>query len=44
MVILTVLALLVVFSIVIALMGTEDPRNLSEPNDNPLKWAVFGRR
>ncbi len=44
MVILTVLALLVVFSIVIVLMGTEDPGSFSEPSDNPLRWAVFGRR
>ncbi len=44
MVILTVLALFVVFSIVIVLMGTEDPRSAPEPSDNPVRWAVFGPR
>jgi len=44
MVIVIALALLAVFSIVSLLMGTEDPRKSAEPYDNPLGWAMFGRR
>ena len=44
MVIVTVFALVSVFSIVSLLVTTEDQRGVGDPRDNPLLWATFGRR
>jgi hypothetical protein len=44
MVIVTVFALLALFSIISIVMSAEDPRGLSDPRDNPLFWATIGRR
>ena len=44
MVIVTVLALLAVFSLVSIMMSAEDPRVASDPRDNPLLWVMLSRR
>jgi len=44
MAIVTMFALLAVFSIVSLLVTTEDQRGVDDPRDNPLLWATFGRR
>ena len=44
MIIVTVFALLALFSIVSILLGTEDSERASDPRDNPYLWATLGRR
>ena len=44
MVIVAVFALLAVFSFVSILMSAEDPGVAADPRDNPLLWAMLGRR
>jgi hypothetical protein len=44
MVIVTVFALLALFSIISIVMSAEEPRGFSDPRENPLFWATFGRR
>jgi hypothetical protein len=44
MVIVTVFALLALFSIVSIVMSAGDTDRMSDPRDNPLLWATLGRR
>jgi hypothetical protein len=44
MVIVTVFALLALFSIISIVMSAEDPRGLSDQSGNPLFWTSIGRR
>ena len=44
MVIVTLFALLAVFSIISILMSSEDPRASVDTRDNPLLWSTLGRR
>ena len=44
MVIVTVFALLALFSIVAVVLSAEDTREDRDPRENPLLWAYLGRR
>ena len=44
MVLVAVFAALALFSIISIVMSAEDPRDHSDPRDNPLLWATLGRR
>lgn len=44
MVLVTVFALLALFSIISVVMGAEDPKRSSDPRDNPMLWATLVRR
>ena len=44
MVIVTVFALLALFSIISIVMSAGDADRPAEPRDNPLLWATLGRR
>jgi hypothetical protein len=44
MVILTVFALLALFSFISILLSAEDPREQPDPRDNPLIWSSLGHR
>jgi hypothetical protein len=44
MVLVTMFALLALFSIVSIVMSAEEPRGYNDPHDNPLLWATLGRR
>jgi hypothetical protein len=44
MIIVTVFALLAVFSIVSLVMTAEDEPGARDPRDNPLLWGIFGSR
>ena len=44
MVIVTVFALLALFSIISIVMSAEEPRGFSDPRENPLYWTSLGRR
>jgi hypothetical protein len=41
---LALFALLALFSIISIVVSSEDPKHPSDPRDNPLFWATFGRR
>jgi hypothetical protein len=43
MTILVVIALIALFSIVSIMLGSEEPREYSDPRDNPLLWFEVGR-
>ena len=43
MVVVTMFALLVLFSIVAVVLSAEDTREDRDPRDNPILWATFGR-
>ena len=44
MALLAVIALLALFSIISIVVSAEDPERASDPRDNPLLWAAYGRR
>lgn len=44
MIIVTVFALLAVFSIISLVMTAEDKPGARDPRDNPLLWAMYGPR
>jgi hypothetical protein len=44
MVLVAVFTLLALFSIVSIVMSAEDSTRSSDPRDNPILWATFGRR
>ena len=44
MVIVTVFALLALFSIISIVMSSGDTERTNDPRENPLLWATLGRR
>jgi hypothetical protein len=44
MFIVTVFVLLALFSILSIVMSAKEPREYSDPRENPLLWATLGRR
>lgn len=44
MFIITVFVLLALFSILSIVMSASEPRQYSDPRENPLLWAMLGRR
>ena len=44
MVIVTVFMLLALFSIISIVASAEEPRDYGTPQDNPVLWAMLGRR
>ena len=44
MVLVALLGLLAVFSIISIVMGADETPRPTEPRDNPLLWAMLGRR